>query len=148
LVRETKAAAFTPILPPASVPLEKADLPFFHAIIDEFTRAEWSDHQLQVAAMLARIMHEMVLDQIRLREEGPVTISARGLPMPNPLKTSIQQGASTIISLRRTLSLQANSHADSRTLTRERAARKNIEGTLVEDAEEEDLDSLLAGSND
>ena len=54
-VRYMKAAARS-IDPPSNVPLAPMDLPFFASVITEFARSEWTAHQLELAAMLARTM--------------------------------------------------------------------------------------------
>jgi hypothetical protein len=58
--------AATPIVPPSSVPLEKCDLPFFASVIAEFARSEWTAHQLELAATLARTMADLNREQMGL----------------------------------------------------------------------------------
>ena len=53
------SAAAQPIEPPSNVPLEPGDLPFFASVIAEFARSEWTAHQLELAAMLARTMADL-----------------------------------------------------------------------------------------
>jgi hypothetical protein len=62
--------ATSKIAPPPSVPLDKCDLPFFASVIAEFARSEWTAHQLELAAMLARTMADFNREQQLLREEG------------------------------------------------------------------------------
>lgn len=105
------AAASRPIDVPSNVPLEDKDKPFFANILAEFARSEWTAHQLELAAMLARTMADLEYEQRLLREEGSVSRSERGTPVPNPRKTLIQMHAGTILNFRRSLSLHARAQA-------------------------------------
>jgi hypothetical protein len=88
--------AASAIVPPPGVPLEKCDLPFFANVIAEFARSEWTAHQLEIAAMLARAMADLNREQAALREEGAVMWTPKGTPVVNPRKTVVQMHASTI----------------------------------------------------
>jgi hypothetical protein len=116
------------IVPPSSVPLEKCDLPFFANVIDEFARSEWTAHQLELAAMLARTMADLEREQRLLREEGSVLFTDKGTPVVNPRKTVVQMNAGTILSYRRSLSLHARAQGgDTRDIATRRSAAKAIE---------------------
>jgi len=131
-----------PIQPPASVPLEDRDLPFFANVIAEFARSEWSAHQLELAAMMARTMSDLEQEQRKMRDEGSVAYSEKGTPVVNPRKTVIQMHAGTIFSMRRSLSLHARAQAgDPRDVGKRRAQAKQIEGDNPLD------DDLLARPN-
>ncbi len=104
---EIVAKAARPIVIPASVPLEASDLPFWNSVIAEFARSEWSDHQLELAAMLAREMANLESEQRLMRAEGSIMHTDKGTPVINPRKTAIQMHAGTILSFRRSLSLHA-----------------------------------------
>lgn len=101
------ASAARPITIPAHVPLDKRDLPFWNSVIGEFARSEWTDHQLELAAMLAREMSNMEQEQRLFREEGTIAFSDKGTPVINPRKIAIQMHAGSILSFRRSLSLHA-----------------------------------------
>src|SRR3546814_703629 len=58
------------IAPPAHVRMSEEDWPFWHSVIAEFARSEWTDHQLEMAAMLARAMADQEREQYELRAEG------------------------------------------------------------------------------
>src|SRR3546814_3457253 len=60
------------IAPPARVRMSEEDWPFWHSVIAEFARSEWTDHQLEMAAMLARAMADLEREQYELRAEGSV----------------------------------------------------------------------------
>jgi hypothetical protein len=123
------AKAAKQINPPANVPLDDADMPFFQNVIAEYARSEWSAHQLEIAAMLARTMADLVREQKLLRDEGGVAYSEKGTPVANPRKSIVQMHASSILSFRRSLSLHARAQAgEARDVAKRRGAAKQIEG--------------------
>ncbi|WP_028003168.1 hypothetical protein [Sinorhizobium meliloti] len=125
---------------PANVPLDKQDIPFFQNVIAEYARAEWSAHQLEIAAMLARTMADLVREQDLLRSEGAVAYSEKGSPLANPRKAIVQMHASSILSFRRSLALHARAQGgESRDIAKRREAAKGIE-----EAAASDDDMLLA----
>lgn len=139
---EVMAKAATEILPPPSVPLEGRDLPFFANVIGEFARSEWTPHQLELAAMLARTMSDLEQEQRDMRREGSVAYSEKGTPVVNPRKAVIQMHAGTILSMRRSLSLHARAQAgEPRETGKRRAIAKEIESDNPLE------DSLLARPN-
>jgi hypothetical protein len=123
------AKATKEIQPPANVPLDDEDIPFFRNVIAEYARSEWSAHQLELAAMLARTMTDLTREQQLLREEGGVSYSEKGTPVANPRKSIVQMHASSILSFRRSLSLHARAQAgEARDVGKRRSAAKSIEG--------------------
>lgn len=139
---EVMAAAVKPLIPPEHVPLDEDDMPFWTSVIGEFARVEWTDHQLELAAMLARTMADMTREMIDLRAEGSILESLKGTPVVNPRKAVIQMMAGTILSFRRSLAMHAiGKTPDSRNLKDRRTATKNIEDSLNGDGNplEDDL---------
>lgn len=123
------AKATKEIQPPSNVPLDDEDLPFFRNVIAEYARSEWSAHQLELAAMLARTMADLTREQKLLRDEGGVSYSEKGTPVANPRKSIVQMHASSILSFRRSLSLHARAQAgEARDVGKRREAAKGIEG--------------------
>ena len=130
------------IVPPSNVPLDKGDMPFFASVIAEFARSEWTAHQLELAAMLARTMSDLEREQRLLREEGATALSERGTPVVNPRKTVVQMHASTILSFRRSLALHARAQGgDARDIGKRRQMARDIEANNPLD------DDLLAKPN-
>lgn len=129
------AKATSEIQPPENVPLDAEDLPFFRNVIAEYARSEWSSHQLEIAAMLARTMADLTREQMLLRTEGGVAYSDKGTPVANPRKSIVQMHASSILSFRRSLSLHARAQAgEARDVAKRRGAAKDIEdGNPLED---------------
>lgn len=128
------------VSPPSNVSLEGGDMPFFASVIAEFARADWTAHQLELAAMLARTMADMEREQRSLRAEGSVLVSEKGTPVVNPRKAVIQMHASTILSYRRSLQL----HARARGEARDKA--KRTRDAVAAEGEPND-DGLLARPN-
>jgi hypothetical protein len=126
------------ISPPANVPLDAEDLPFFNNVISEYARSEWSAHQLELAAMLARTMADLTREQKLLRDEGGVAYSEKGMPLANPRKSIVQMHAASILSFRRSLSLHARGqNGEARDVAKRRDAAKSIEADNP--LEEDDL---------
>lgn len=122
------AAAAKEVIPPDNVPLDDADMPFFRSVIDEFARSEWTTHQLELAAMLARKMRDMNDMQLTLRDEGYTSTTANGAPCQNPLVGALRMLDTSILATRRSLSLHARARAgEPRDVGRRRNATREIE---------------------
>ncbi|XUY27817.1 terminase small subunit [Agrobacterium sp. rho-8.1] len=133
------SAAIEEITFPENVPLDEGDVPFFKNVIAEYARAEWSAHQLEIAAMLARTMADLVREQDLLRSEGAVAYSEKGTPLANPRKSIVQMHASSILSFRRSLALHARAiQGEARDSAKRRDTAKEIEAGASTD------DDLLA----
>lgn len=132
---QAASAAKIALKPPRHVKLERTDKPFFHSILAEFARSEWSDHQLELAAILARAMADLEREQRELREEGSVTETPTGKLAVNPRQTVVSSLSATILSMRRSLSLQAHAaRGDARDIAKRRNLTKEIEAdTLATD---------------
>lgn len=136
------AAAARPIDPPSNVPLSDADLPFFASVLAEFARSEWTAHQLELAAMLARTMCDLNAEQQQMRVEGSVLFTDKGTPVINPRKTAIQMHYSNIHSARRSLALHARAQGgEARDVGKRRDMAKGLEADNPLD------DDLLARPN-
>ena len=125
---------------PSHVPLSDRDMPFWQSVIAEFARSEWTDHQLELAAMLARTMADLEEEQRMIRQEGSTTMTDRGTPVVNPRKTVIQMHASTILSFRRSLSLHARAQGGEA----EKIGPRRAHAKAIEQAGKHDDDGLLA----
>lgn len=139
---QVMAAAAKPIEPPSNVPLEPADMGFFASVLAEFARSEWTAHQLELAAMLARTMADLEREQRDLRAEGSVVTTERGTPVVNPRKAVVQMHAASILSFRRSLSLHARAQGgEARDVGKRREMAKAVEADNPLD------DDLLARPN-
>jgi hypothetical protein len=136
------ASATRAIEPPSNVPLDPGDMGFFASVLAEFARSEWTAHQLELAAMLARTMADLEREQRELRGEGSVVVTEKGTPVVNPRKAVVQMHASSILSFRRSLSLHARAQGgEARDVGKRRAMALGIEADNPLD------DELLAKPN-
>lgn len=119
------------IRPPSHVRMQDVDWPFWESVVAEFARAEWTEHQLELAAMLARTMADMEEQQRLLRDEGFTSKSDRGTPVANPRATIVKGLTGDILSMRRSLALHARAQSgDSRTDAKRREVAKAVEADL------------------
>ena len=124
------ASATQSIQPPTNVPLEKSDMPFFVNVIDEFARSEWTAHQLELAAMLARTMADLNREQQELRKEGYISVRQNGTTVENPRQRVVKSLTGDLLSLRRSLSLHARARGEARDVAKRSAIAKEIEGDI------------------
>lgn len=122
-----QAMATKEIRPPSHVPLEEKDEPFFYNVVAEFAKSEWTEHQLELAAMLARMMCDLEEEQRKLRQEGSVMYSEKGTPVVSPRKTVIQMHSGAILSMRRSLALHARAQTSTNNFGRNARNSKIIE---------------------
>lgn len=130
------------IEPPSTVPLEAKDMPFFANVIEEFARADWTPHQLQLAAMLARTMSDLEVEQRTLRGEGYVITTENGKNYENPRVRSVRGLTGDLLAQRRSLSL----HARARTGEARDTAKRRQNAKALE-AETDLDDDLIARPN-
>lgn len=122
------------ITPPVHVPLEASDWPFWHNVVAEFARAEWTEHQLEIAAMLARTLAMLEQEQRTLRAEGFIAVRENGTTVENPRARAVKSLTGDILSLRRSLALHARARSgDSRNDASRRDAAKELEQRLDDD---------------
>ena len=138
------AAAFREVNPPAHVRMQERDMPFFDSVIAEFARAEWSEHQLEIAALLAQTMSDLEEQQFRLREEG-LTLEVQSKKKKkyfavNPRNGVVQTLAARVLSYRRSLSLHARAReGEARDAAKRRQQMKGIEQAVQARDDDDDL---------
>lgn len=116
------------IVPPSHVPLEDCDWPFWENVVAEFARADWSEHQLELAAMLARTMASLESEQRTLRSEGFIAVRENGTTVENPRGRVVKSLAGDILALRRSLALHARARSgDNRDAAKQREAGRALE---------------------
>jgi hypothetical protein len=117
-----------PVSPPSNVPLDKEDMPFFASVIAEYARSEWSEHELELAAMLARKMCDMEREQRLLRAEGSVLSNARGNPIQNPRAFTLRALDTSILAMRRSLAIDSRAKGgDKRDIDKRASIAKEVE---------------------
>jgi len=122
------------IAPPSHVPLDDCDWPFFENVIGEFARSEWTEHQLEIAAMLARTLASLEQEQRTLRIEGFIAVRENGTTVENPRARAVKSLTGDILSLRRSLSLHARAKSgEARDVAKRQAQASEIETALDDD---------------
>ena len=106
-------AACKEIKPPPHILLDNQDLIFFDNVIAEFAKSEWTDHQLEIAGMLARTMSDLDNEQRALRREGFISVRENGTTVENPRSRVVKSLTGDILSLRRSLALHARARGGS-----------------------------------
>ena len=107
------AKSAVPITVPSKVPLSDTDIPFYHNVIGEFTRSQWTEHALEIAAMMARTMHVLNAEQQALREEGYIAVRENGTTVENPRTWIVKSLTFDLLSLRRSLGVNARARGES-----------------------------------
>ena len=131
---EIAQAAGQAITPPSNVPLAAEDLPFFASVIDEFARSEWTAHQLELAAMLARKMRLLRDELDQLEAEGFVLATPKGGPCQNPRLGGVRMLDTSIMATRRSLQIHARARGgEARDVGNRRSQAKEIEGVISDD---------------
>ena len=107
------AKSAVPITVPSNVPLSDTDIPFYHNVIGEFARSQWTEHALEIAAMMARTMHDLNAEQQALREEGYIAVRDNGTTVENPRTCTVKNLTFDLLSLRRSLGVNARARRSS-----------------------------------
>lgn len=122
------AGANVEIAPPCHVPLAQEDMPFWYSIIEEFAKADWSPHKLDMAAILARTMADLASEQRQLGTEGAVLQRNDGSQRSNPRLRIVNGLHGQVLAIRRSLGLTGRAKAGStRDAVRLREANRRTE---------------------
>ena len=131
-------AAKDTIQVPAHVKLRDGDEVFWEGVVRARARDEWTETDLVVAGQLARCLHDIEKEQVKLDEEGTVVKNDKGTLVANPRVSVLEQFARREMALMRTLRMggrvvgAARDEAPSRKI--ERQSRK-----LREELEDDEL---------
>jgi hypothetical protein len=137
------------VAPPSHVPLQDMDWPFWESVVAEFARADWTEHQLELAAMLSRTMADLEENQRLLRTEGIICVREvlnddgtvrKVITWENSRARAVQTMMGQVLSLRRSLAL----HAKAKHGSNADAGKKSAANKRTEDAATKGADSLLA----
>lgn len=119
------------LMPPIHVPLKEADIPFWNNVVGEKAKAEWSDHDLEIAALLARSLSRLENEETRLDSEETVLESAGGSPMQNPRLRVISDLHGRVIKYRQTLGIHnRGKNGEKRDTDKRSSIAKSIESDL------------------
>jgi len=121
------AKAAQPLTVPSNVPLETDDLAFYHNVIAEFSRSEWTQHALEIAAMMARTMHDLNAEQQALRAEGYISVRENGTTVENPRTRIVKSLTGDLLSLRRSLGVNARARDEAHVASKKTSIAKSIE---------------------
>lgn len=125
---EAMKGAVRELAPPGHIRMADEDWPFWHSVIAEFARSEWTDHQLEIAAMLSRTMADLEREQFTLRQEGFIAVRENGTTVENPRARAVKSLTGDILSLRRSLALHARAKGgEARDIGKRSAMTKAIE---------------------
>lgn len=117
--------------PPSHVVLGDNDRQFWRSVVAEFPNAEWTDHQLEVAAQLAKAMADLEQERNSLRGEGYILADDRGKSYANPRHGVARDLTNSVMSLRRNLSLHARAMGgEARDVGKRRERAKDVEVEL------------------
>lgn len=120
--------AVSEIAPPAHVLLGDDDWPYWHSVVAEFPKIEWTEHQLEVAAQLAKSMADLERERNTLRVEGYVIELESGKSVVNPRHGVARDLTNSVMSLRRNLSLHARAReGEARDVGKRRAIAAGVE---------------------
>ena len=106
-VAQIMAKSVVPITVPSNVPLSETGIPFYHSVIDGFARSHWTENALEIAAMMARTMHDLDVEQQELREEGYIAVRENGTTTENPRTRIVKKLTFDSLFLRRSLGVNA-----------------------------------------
>ena len=121
------AGAAKEIAPPSHVRMGDADWPYWHSVVAEFAKTEWTEHQLEVAAQLAKAMADLEAERETLRKEGYVLLVGEK-SVANPRHGVARDLTNSCMSLRRNLSLHARAKVgEARDVASRRDKSKAIE---------------------
>lgn len=139
-VKETvkvAAAAHKKIKTPSGIKLDDEEKKFFDDIVKEMAKIEWSDHKLQLAALLAKMMKSLREAQDDLNENGVSIKTPKGMLVVNPALHAVSKLSQVITTTRRSLSLHASAFSQKEDIGNRRKKAKEIERSAT-DADDED----------
>lgn len=128
-----RIAQASDIAPPSHIELGDNARLHFAAIVKERAKADWSLHELDIAAFLARVMARYVSEAQKVRDEGEVIQGATG-PKMNPRCRVVSMLSDQIIAYRRTLSIHGRAkHGEARDAARRNAIGRESEAHFEAD---------------
>jgi hypothetical protein len=104
---KTFIASVNEVQPPDDMEFTDEQRVIFDEVIGEFAKVDWTPHAIRLAALLARTVWAMQKGQEALLDEGYTIINAGGRSQLNPTASAVNQMASQMMSLRRSLALHA-----------------------------------------
>lgn len=125
---EVMRKAASELFPPAHVPLKDADYPFWHSIIDEKAKSEWTAHDLEIAALLAGSLRRLRDEEAKLDDEDAVIETVNGNMAANPRLRIVADLHARAIKYRQTLGIHSRGKGgEARDVAKRRDQAKEIE---------------------
>ena len=121
------AKSAVPITVPSNVTLSETDIPFYHNVIGEFARSQWTENALEIAAMMARTMHDLDVEQQELREEGYIAVRENGTTTENPRTRIVKKLTFDLLFLCRSLGVNARAQNAAHVASKKTDIAKAIE---------------------
>jgi hypothetical protein len=125
---EVMQAATKVLQPPSHIPLNESDVPFWRSIVAEKPKVEWSDHDLEIAALLAMAMRKMGEQECLVDDEGPIVVTAGGNMAHNPRCRVVADLHARVIKYRQTLGIHNRAkHGEARDVKKRREQAFDVE---------------------
>ena len=121
------AKSAVPITVPSNVTLSETDIPFYHNVIGEFARSQWTENAVEIAAMMARTMHDLDAEQQELREEGYIAVRENGTTAENPRTRIVKNLTFDLLFLRRLLGVNARARKAAHVASKKTQIAKAVE---------------------
>nr|BDD45979.1 hypothetical protein 7 [Paracoccaceae bacterium] len=96
-------------------------------MIGEFARSQWTEHALEIAAMMVRTMHDLNAEQQALREEGYIAVRENGTTVENPRTRIVKSLTSDLLSLRRSLGVNVLAREEAHVASKKTLIAKAVE---------------------
>lgn len=128
---------------PEFIKLRDCDIPFWEVIVRARAKSEWKQHELVLAAQLARCQADIEEEQSLLYLEGTTIVNHKGTTVTNPRFGAINQLKMGQLSILKALALHTGSGTTKRDIDKRDAIAKATE-SKVDDIGMDDGDSLIA----
>lgn len=109
----------------------KEQLDCFKAILNEVPKVEWTEHKIEIAALLAKAICDLEKMHVALDDEGYLTPNHMGSMSENPRSVIAKKLRADICSMRRTLAIHERAKSgETRDIKKRRAIAKGAEDSF------------------
>ena len=114
--------------PPGHVPLKEADMPFWRNIIAEKAKSEWTEHDLELAALLAGSLRRLRDEELKLDDEDAVIETVNGNMAANPRLRIVADLHARAIKYRQSLGIHSRGKGgEARDVAKRREIARGVE---------------------
>jgi hypothetical protein len=136
---EVMQAAVQELTAPAHVPLGDADKPFWRSVTAEKPKAEWSAHDLEIAALLSISLRKLRDEEKTLDDEGAVIETTSGNMAANPRLRIVSDLHARAMKYRQSLGIHnRGKNGEQRDVDKRRAQARVIEDAANGTADDDD----------